>query len=345
MASKREKRQRKVAFAEEVDIPDKKSKETDFTHQTEERKSRFKAKHSLDSDEEDDIDTIQQSGLDDEDLGAQEETTIANDGDIKLTPFNLEEEMEDGYFDAHGNYYEKADPNAIQDTWLEGVDWAKIEEQRQWKEGAMAASDKDEEGDAEEVVDKVAIYQQILNILKPGETVVKALARLGSSRSMSASERLKQKKKKKSTGETTETDKSSADKEEERKNVDALTGCADQLVAIGDYSVYEDTYEKIKYKLHKEEEARKPVDMFSDDVPSTSKGETSSGPPPLSDEVMWEYRLKNEEDEEIHGPFSSTQMKEWTENDHFPEGVWVRKANSANAQFYSSKRIDFDLYS
>ena len=57
-----------------------------------------------------------------------------------------------------------------------------------------------------------------------------------------------------------------------------------------------------------------PVDMFSDDVPSTSKGETSAGPPPLSDEVMWEYRLKNEEDEEIHGPFSSTQMKEWTES-------------------------------
>lgn len=93
MASKREKRQRKVAFAEEVDIADKKSKETDFTHQTEERsesrdvvhwsrdlppESRFKAKHSLDSDEEDDVDAIQQSGLDDEDLGAQEETTIVS---------------------------------------------------------------------------------------------------------------------------------------------------------------------------------------------------------------------------------------------------------------------------
>ena len=37
MASKREKRQRKVAFAEEVDIPDKKSKETDFSNKTEER--------------------------------------------------------------------------------------------------------------------------------------------------------------------------------------------------------------------------------------------------------------------------------------------------------------------
>lgn len=40
--------------------------------------SRFKAKHSLDSDEEDDVDEIQQDGLDDEDLGAQEDTTIVS---------------------------------------------------------------------------------------------------------------------------------------------------------------------------------------------------------------------------------------------------------------------------
>ena len=29
------------------------------------------------------------------------------------------------YFDAHGNYYFK-DKEAIQDTWLEGVDWNKV---------------------------------------------------------------------------------------------------------------------------------------------------------------------------------------------------------------------------
>ena len=29
---------------------------------------------------------------------------------------------------------------------------------------------------------------------------------------------------------------------------------------------------------------------------------------------------------------------------YFPEGVYVRKANSGSSQFNSSKRIDFDLY-
>ena len=44
--------------------------------------SRFKAKHSLDSDEEDEDDTVQQEGLGDEDLAAQEDTTIVRSMDM-----------------------------------------------------------------------------------------------------------------------------------------------------------------------------------------------------------------------------------------------------------------------
>ena len=39
------------------------------------------------------------------------------------------------YFDAHGNYYAKEDPNAIQDTWLEDVDWARVREGGRRREG------------------------------------------------------------------------------------------------------------------------------------------------------------------------------------------------------------------
>ena len=56
--------------------------------------SRFKEKHSLDSDEED---NEQISGkLDDEEIEGQEESTVDYDDGIKVTPFNLKEEMEDG---------------------------------------------------------------------------------------------------------------------------------------------------------------------------------------------------------------------------------------------------------
>ena len=49
-----------------------------------------------------------------------------------------------------------------------------IEEQREWKEGDKSETNGDErssEGDA--AVDNLIIYRQILEILKPGETVVK----------------------------------------------------------------------------------------------------------------------------------------------------------------------------
>ena len=56
--------------------------------------SRFKEKHSLDSDEED---NEQISGkMVDEDIEGQEESTVDFDDGIKVTPFNLKEEMEEG---------------------------------------------------------------------------------------------------------------------------------------------------------------------------------------------------------------------------------------------------------
>ena len=56
--------------------------------------SRFKDKHSLDSDEEDDE---QISGkMADEEIEGQEDSTVDFDDGIKVTPFNLKEEMEEG---------------------------------------------------------------------------------------------------------------------------------------------------------------------------------------------------------------------------------------------------------
>ena len=56
--------------------------------------SRFKDKHSLDSDEED---NEQISGkLADEEIEGQEDSTVDFDDGIKVTPFNLKEEMEEG---------------------------------------------------------------------------------------------------------------------------------------------------------------------------------------------------------------------------------------------------------
>jgi hypothetical protein len=100
------KRARKVAFSDEVQVEDDKRRREDGAEEGEEeaasggdkagRKTRFKLKHSLDSDEEDEKDDVKDSRLGDEDLSAQEDTTIMFDDGIQVTPFNLNEEMEEG---------------------------------------------------------------------------------------------------------------------------------------------------------------------------------------------------------------------------------------------------------
>lgn len=105
------KRSRKVAFKEEVDVAEKRQRGEDADGDEESDRSgcalfrtqaccefsspplcviesRFKAKHSLDSDEEDDVKDAEKEGLGDEDLAAQEETTIVS-GFQSLTVWSL----------------------------------------------------------------------------------------------------------------------------------------------------------------------------------------------------------------------------------------------------------------
>lgn len=63
----------------------------------------------------------------------------------------------------------------------------------------------------------------------------------------------------------------------------------------------------------------------------------------LDDEVQWEYKLENTDSCNIEGPYSSSHMVQCVEENKFPDGVFARKAGSG-AEFYNSKRIDFDLY-
>ena len=61
-------------------------------------------KHSLDSDEELDDNAADTEKLDDDDIEGQEDITIEKEGEIKITPFNLKEEQEEGHFAKDGNF-------------------------------------------------------------------------------------------------------------------------------------------------------------------------------------------------------------------------------------------------
>jgi hypothetical protein len=63
-----------------------------------------------------------------------------------------------------------------------------------------------------------------------------------------------------------------------------------------------------------------------------------------ADAVMWEFKWEDAEEAPKYGPHTSAEMLKWVEDGYFPDGVWVRKTSQSDAPFYSSKRIDFDLY-
>lgn len=55
-------------------------------------------------------------------FSGQEGATIDCDEGVPITPFNLEEEMQEGHFDSEGNYFIKKDTE-IRDNWLDNIDW------------------------------------------------------------------------------------------------------------------------------------------------------------------------------------------------------------------------------
>ncbi|XP_063417016.1 CD2 antigen cytoplasmic tail-binding protein 2-like [Mytilus trossulus] len=337
----------------------------DFEDLDDEAARRFKDKHSLDSDEEDE-NTGKYDILDEDDIEGQEDGTMDFDGEIQITPFNMKEELEEGHFDKQGMYIHDK-KQGIKDSWIENIDWVKI------KERTKKDENDDDESDEETPLDETEIYKELLNLLKPGETILKALRRLGAKgEKLSASQRLKLKKQK--------VELKDVQSEEDKINFEKLTELANRLISNGNMDAYELTCEKLNFLVTKatksSEDSRTVIpegiddddalDMFADSIDS-KKGEKSvkfseetksdvvgksetkedkgggGDSKEDSNEVKWEYKWENEDKEEIHGPYTSQQMCDWAEEDYFPDGVFVRKVG-ADGQFYNSKRIDFELY-
>lgn len=291
----------------------------------------------------------------------QEAKTKEFDDDIKLTPFNMKEELEEGDFDKEGYYISKKS-DEIKDAWLDNIDWANINTFQKKEEVNARSQQNEEESDDEESVEDesndlkedsnkhIEVFKKMLVHIKPGETVLKAIKRLGNSSggsattSLSASQRWS---KKKQSSETTQVDSEKV--KSDKLALETLTGFANQFIDQGFYDIYSETYEKIQLKIREtESKGNDSFDMFADDVEDKVIASTSGKTDNIIEDkiVKWVYKMENTEDAKLHGPFTSLQMLEKSEKGEFKEaGVWCRKVDeSTEIAFYNSKRIDFDLY-
>uniref|UniRef100_H2Z487 GYF domain-containing protein n=1 Tax=Ciona savignyi TaxID=51511 RepID=H2Z487_CIOSA len=345
------------------------SKDVDFNHETSAPGSRFKEDHSLDSDDEDEVKNDYEKLTEEDIEGAEDDVEEEEDEDdgMRITPFNLKEEMEEGDFDTQGHYHFKKE-REIRDNWLDNIDWVKVK-----KKPTASATDNNSDDEPPQF-NEIKMIEGILALLGTGETVSKGLRRLGSDKSTKTNKSRNWKREKlydMEVQEQDETDDTSTDAQEatRKKNFLELTELVDQMAGSGHYDIYSDTFEKLQYKLNSlrvSEKASKGIsqilentsaedalDIFADDIDDAGEKKKQNGDSNGADSskdmttddnsVKWEYKW-TESTTELFGPFSSSNMEEWKSQGFFNDDVRVRRADKPDAPFYPAKRIEFDLY-
>ena len=220
----------------------------------------------------------------------------------------------------------------------------------------------EEEDEAEGAYNEIDTYRECLKLLRPGESVAKAIRRLAGGKKPTTQRKWQQKKQK---------DNMTEEEKKNRELMTKLSGYADMILSrSGNMEIYEETYEKIAYQIRQHDDKYKPVqaniptgtndddalDMFADDLDKGNKNDSkpednssrngsSSATIGIDDDVKWEFKWRepSEGGDVVHGPHTSEEMLAWQESGYFDKGILVRKLGS-DGDFLDGKRIDFDLY-
>lgn len=288
-----------------------------------------------------DVESSSESDVDEEeraDVAGQVDEEVGAGGKKehapKLDAFNMKAEQEEGRFDAQGNFVRKAaDPDAVHDSWLEGVS------KKDMKKAKEAADKRDEERRQKIIADDAVLTSEILRTLIPylerGETVLEALARLGKSKSKQKPKWQNRNKNKRKHEDEMDVDaqKAAEDPAETRRReaVEAITEAADHLLTRGQTEIYEAERESLM-RQYRRETGEDWVDPPTPDV--EEEGTHSNGKL-----RQWEYRWSDARDGgEAHGPYDGSMMVSWNDAGYFGDGVEFRRVGDPGEW---SRSVDF----
>lgn len=265
-----------------------------------------------DSDVADEDRAALESGMDAE-LGAGSKKKHAP----LLDAFNMRAEQEEGRFDDQGNYVRKAaDPDAVYDSWLEGVSKKDIRKAKEAAEKRDAErKEKDRRNDNILTAD---ILRTLITHMQRGETVLEALARLGKGLHRKPKWQTKQRNKnrlKQGAAATEDTEMTEDDPEEavRRNAVEAVTGAADLLMTRGQLEIYDTEREMLTRQFRRET-----GEDWVEPAPEQPGNQENAS-------TMWEYRWSDSRDGgDIHGPYDGPTMESWKNAGYFGEGVEFR---------------------
>jgi CD2 antigen cytoplasmic tail-binding protein 2 len=249
----------------------------------------------------------------DEELGAGSKKHHAP----KLDAFNMRAEQEEGRFDEAGNFVRKAyDPEAAQDSWLEGIskkDMKKAKEAHDMRESEARARKR-----AEDAIITSDVLSNLIAQLDVGETPMEALVRYGKAAPKKAP------KKKAKKNNAMDIDDAEADPAQEaaatkaKQAIDAITECASRLSDRGVEDIYENTREMIMRQYKRE------------------TGEDWKNPNPET--VQWEFHWLTAPEGDVNGPYDQATMQAWEQAGQFAAGAEFRRVGDAEW----SRILDFD---
>ena len=236
----------------------------------------------------------------------------------KLDAFNMKSEQEEGRFDDQGNFVRKAaDPDAVHDSWLEGVS------KKDMKRAKEAADQREEEMRIKSIEDDKLLTGDILKELIPrlerGETVLEALARLGRGKKKEKPRWQKYRRRDAEDAMDVDTRKAAEDPAETRRReaVEAITGAADQLLTRGQNEIY-DTEREMLTRQYSRETGEQWLDPSRQDEEETDDAH--------GEDKLWWYRWSDARDGgEPHGPYDGKMMEAWNEAGYFGNGVEYRE--------------------
>lgn len=278
----------------------------------------------------DDVDSSSESGADserdrvdsdmDEELGAGSKKHHAP----KLDAFNMRAEQEEGRFDEAGNFVRKAyDPEAAQDSWLEGIskkDMKKAKEAQDMRDAERKAKER-----AEDAIITSDVLSELISRLDVGETPMEALVRYGKAAPKPKKATTSyNKKKKKNTEMDVDTPSSTTDPAEDqaaqkaKTAITSITECASRLSDRGVDDVYDLSREQLMRQYKRD------------------TGEDWKNPHP--EEVMWEFHWLAAPEGDVNGPYDQATMRAWGAAGQFEAGAEFRRVGEDEW----SRLLDFD---
>jgi CD2 antigen cytoplasmic tail-binding protein 2 len=280
------------------------------------------------------VDSSSESDVDDEeraDVAGQVDEEVGAGGKKehapKLDAFNMKAEQEEGRFDAHGNFVRKAaDPDAVHDSWLEGVSKKDMKK-------AKEAEDKRDQGRRQKTIEDDAlltsdVLRRLIPCLDRSETVLEALARLNKGRPKQKTKWQNRNKSKRKHDEDMDVDAQKITEDpveiQRRESVLAITEAADLLLTRGQTEIYEAERESLMRQYRRE---------TGEDWVDPPKPDTDEEDPDHHGGMkQWEYRWSDARDGgETHGPYDGTTMVSWNEAGYFGDGVEFRRVDQSES--------------